>query len=181
MRIRYSQRHFYLFFTVTLLFLLVLASCGVKRDVRDKGILPDGVEVSYRKIILNAFEAEESLSKSSPGIAAICENAVLQELLDIGTAPMIMKTSARLLKEENTLIVRVRLAMTHAAPKTSTKSLQQKTKLTAQVRLLDASTGKTLSEENIFATDSAKNAAAGNPKELGISVARHIDRFIRKP
>ncbi len=176
-----SGQHPYLVFLIAFLFLSLLASCGVKKTLRQEGDkTADDVRVSYRKIILNSFETEEVLSKSSPGIAVVCENAALQELLDIGTAPMIVKTSSRSFKEEDALIVRVRLVMTRITLKTRSKTPQHITKLTAQVRLLNGSTGKTLSEENIFVTDQPKNTDAENPKELGISVARHIDKFIRK-
>lgn len=173
--------HSYLVFCIAFLFLSMLASCSIKKVLPpEEDKTREDISVAYRKIILNSFETEEGLFKSSPDIAAICENAALHELLNIGTAPMIVKSSSRSVKEQDTLIVRVRLAMTRVTQKTHSITPSHKTRLTAWVRLIDASTGKALSEENIFTADHTIISDADRPTQLGISVARHIDKFIRK-
>jgi hypothetical protein len=178
---RQSIHHPYLVFCIAFLFLSMLASCSIKKILPPEGDKTrDDISTAYRKIILNSFETQEGLSKSSPDIAAVCENAALQELLNISSAPMIVRAPSRSIKEEDTLIVRVRLAMTHVTLKTHSKTPLHKTKLTAWVRLIDASTGKTLSEENIFTADHTIIPDTDHPKHLGIAVARHIDKFIRK-
>lgn len=158
---------------VFLFCLMMLTSCDARKvHIIERGQQPETRAASYQKINLNHFDAEERLAASSPGIAAACEDAVLRELMKIGSAPMIFK-SAGSLKQDNTLIVRVRLFLTDA------KAQRQPSPLTAHVRLIDASTGKTVNEENIAAPAPPKTSAPGTPGELGIAVARHIDKFMQ--
>ena len=131
-------------------------------------------KAAFQKIIFNAFESEDRLSSVRPGIATACEEAALNELMKIGSAPMIYKTTSGLVKQENSLIVRVHLRFAES------KTDRQPSKIIAYVRLIEASTGKTLNEENIAAPP-AKKSSKENPKDLGVAIARHIDKFIREP
>ncbi len=181
------QRIPYSVFFAVFAVVLMMAACAplkgiVTRKTPEPPPVPEAAPVAYFKLILNTFETDGHVARSYPSASTYCENAALRELLDIGATPMIIKSSSKTLKkQDDTLLVRVRLVMTHSTLKPRGSTAKRRTKLAAQVRLIDASTGKPVNETTLFAPDPGKKSIKRSSRELGIAVARHIDQFMRQP
>ncbi|MCK7477567.1 MAG: hypothetical protein M0C28_08860 [Candidatus Moduliflexus flocculans] len=86
----------YLVFLMISVCLFSLISCGAKKTLtsdQDQASQNDTLtENTYRKVIIQNFEADQNLIKRHPNAAVLCKEATFQELLKIGTIPMIVKT-----------------------------------------------------------------------------------------
>ncbi|MEE9911227.1 MAG: hypothetical protein K4571_05840 [Deltaproteobacteria bacterium] len=136
-------------------------------------------ESIYRKAVIHHFLADENLSRKYPDAAALCENTAFHELLRIGSIPMIVKTASSSLQEADTIIVKVRLAFVREPRLDRDKAKAGLAKMTAMVRLIDASTGKTIHEKNISLTDQPAVSSTDQSSQLGIQIARHISQVVR--
>ena len=164
--------------------LLSFSSCGRQKltFIPDQGKTPQKdspTENVYRKIILHNFDVDNTLSQNHPTIGAFCESATLRELLNIGTAPMIVKTAPKSLREMDTIIVKVRLSSLRESQQIRGKTMASQEKMTAHVRLLDASTGKTIHEKEISLPGRTSGPSDADASELGLMIARHINRIVR--
>lgn len=160
--------------------LICCISCGVKKSVTTDQGYAVPTDSAYRKAVIHHFEADQNLIKKHPNADVLCENATFQELLQIGTIPMIVKTaSSSSLREPDTIILKVRLTYV-----LETKQLHGKMKtgpaiMTAQVRLIDASTGKTVHEKHIALADQPAIKSTEDPSELGKLIARHVSQVVQ--
>ncbi len=122
----------------------------------------------------------------------ICENAAFEELLQTGYFTMIVKaSSAASVREQATVIVKVRLVYGDTLRQGSVKKKTPAEAIIAEVRLIDASTGKTFHDEYVDASTGKtfhdeyvaaadSKSSVFNPAELGKLVARHICRTVEK-
>jgi hypothetical protein len=160
--------------------MLLATGCSVKKTVsigEREDLPPAG---AFHKAVIHKFEADEKLARRHPRAAMLCENAAFEELLQTGYFTMIVKASSvASVREQATVIVKVRLAywgdtlhQEGAKKKTVAEAIM------AEVRLIDASTGKTFHDEYVAAADS--KSCVSNPAELGKLVARHICRTVGK-
>lgn len=174
-----SVFYLYLVFLIMIICSVSFMSCGKKQSVIiDQDNVPKKNiprENTYRKIVIQNFEADNILIQNRPDALALCENATLSELLKISSVPMIVKTAPKSIKEMNTIVVKVYLTFLSVRG----KSQNIGNKITAQLRLIDASTGKTVHEKYISLADPSASASPGIYTELGKSVARHVEKFVR--
>lgn len=159
--------------------LLSLAGCGIKKiikDQEDKNLTAG----AYRKAVIHQYEADQSLTQRHPNAAALCENATFQELLRIGTVPMIVKTSSSAsLRESGTMIIKVLLTYRREIKQVRGKAKSGFAVMAAHVRLIDASTGKTVHEQYLSLADQPSIKSAEDPSELGKLIALHVRRVIQ--
>lgn len=159
--------------------MLLAAGCSVKKTVsigEREDLPPAG---AFHKAVIHKFEADEDLARTHPRAAMLCENAAFEELLQTGYFTMIVKaSSAASVREQATVIVKVRLVYGDTLRQGSVKKKTPAEAIIAEVRLIDASTGKTFHDEYVAAADS--KSSVFNPAELGKLVARHICRTVEK-
>ena len=172
----------YLVFLMISACLSASAACGVKNPVSpDQGQTPHGVQLmdnTYRKVVISNFEADQDLIRTYPNAAILCQEAAFQELMKIGTIPMIVKTASTFTREANTIIVKVHLLYRREKQQIQGKSKTGPEKITAQLRLIDASNGKTVHENNITFSGQTSNKSGADTSELGKLIARHVSHVI---
>jgi hypothetical protein len=164
-------------FFVTL-FLFSSMSCGVRKAAMPGEDEP--LAATSRKLILHNFAVDQNLASVRPDAAVLCENAALQKLLEIGPVPIIAKSSSKLLKETDTIIVKARLtSVPGATDQVRGKTQTGRAKMTAHVRLIDASTGRMVGEKNIVLSENLSAASAATAAELGKLIARYVGQVVR--
>ena len=168
----YIVRFFAYFFSVVCLFLLF--SCTGTRivkyedmDVRKEGPLAN----AYHKLIIHDFESDNHLEKVSIHAVAACESATLNELLEIGAIHQIEKSKSRTLRQESTLILKVYLTVDVTSPKN----------LSADIRLIDATTGRSVRIKRLSTADRSTGKTRTNPSKalsvptaLGEMIAQYV-------
>lgn len=176
-----KQKSFFrcLIFLAISLCLISLSGCVVKKiitDPEDKNLRTG----AYRKAVIHQYEADQNLTQKHPHAAVLCENATFQELLRIGTIPMIVKTSSSAsLRESDTIVIKVRLTYIRETTQTRGKTKTGPAVMTAQVRLIDASTGTTVHDQYISIANQPSVKSTEDPSELGKLIAMHISRIIQ--
>lgn len=166
-------------FAVVSACLFLATGCGINKIIPtdQKGKVP--MASAYRKAVIHQFEADQALAQKNPHAAGLCENATFQELLQIGTFPIIVKTSSSAsLREAGTIVIKVRLAYIRETKQTRLKTKVVYEIMAAQVRLIDAATGETIHDQYVSLTDPPSTKASGNAAELGKWIARHINRVV---
>lgn len=151
----------------------LLLSCSALKTVSIEP--PEGsLEGFYQKLVIQHFEMDPHLEKNRPDTATACESATLYEMLEIGTIPQIEKAGNRSLRQSHTLILKAYLR-----PAGSGQALS------ADIRLIDAYTGKTVRTTTLPQTSAQKiksgsKRASGvdNPASLGIAIARYVSAVI---
>jgi hypothetical protein len=173
----------YLVFLMISVCLFFLISCGGKKTLtsdQDQASQNDTLtENTYRKVIIQNFEADQNLIKRHPNAAVLCKEATFQELLKIGTIPMIVKTVSASLRETNTIIIKVHLAYLSETQQIRGQTKTGPAKMTAQLRLIDASNGKAVHEKNLSIADQPSIKSTSNASELGKLIARHVSKVVR--
>jgi hypothetical protein len=173
----------YLVFLMISVCLFSLISCGAKKTLtsdQDQALQNDTLtENTYRKVIIQNFEADQNLIKRHPNAAVLCKEATFQELLKIGTIPMIVKTVSASLRETNTIIIKVHLAYLSETQQIRGQTKTGPAKMTAQLRLIDASNGKAVHEKNLSLADQPSIKSTSNASELGKLIARHVSKVVR--
>jgi len=173
----------YLIFLMISVCLLSLISCGVKKTAtfnQDQVSQNDTLtENTYHKVIIQNFEADQNLVKRHPNAAVLCKEATFQELLKIGTMPVIVKTVSASLREVDTIIIKVHLTYPRETQQIRGQTKTGPAKMTAQLRLIDASNGKTVHEKNLSLADQPSIKTTSNASELGKLIARHVSKVVR--
>lgn len=173
----------YLAFLMISVCLFSLISCSVKKTLtsdQDQASQNDILtENTYRKVIVQNFEADQNLVKRHPNAAVLCKEATFQELLKIGTIPMIVKTASASLRETNTIIIKVHLAYISETQQIRGQTRTGPAKMTAQLRLIDASNGKAVHEKNLSLADQPSVKTTSNASELGKLIAQHVSKVVR--
>jgi hypothetical protein len=161
-------RFFTYFFSVVCLFLLF--SCTGTRivkyedvDVRKEGPLAN----AYHKLIIHDFESDHNLEKISTHAVAACESATLNELLEIGAIHQIEKSKSRTLRQDNALILKTYITADGAGP----------TNLSADVRLIDAATGRTVRVKHLSTAGRPTGKTRTSPVK-GQSVSTKLGQMI---
>lgn len=158
--------------------LLWTTSCSVKKTLTT---LPDErTEGAFQKAVIHGFDADRDVAEAIPSAAALCENAAIEELLQIGFFTMIVKASSPAsVREPATVIVKVRLTYGDTINRGHTKAKTGTQNIAAEVRLIDAANGKTFHSEYVPADAAGSSSSAGNPARLGKLVARHICQVVQ--
>ncbi|MFO7570858.1 MAG: hypothetical protein R6W75_13800 [Smithellaceae bacterium] len=162
------------YFTAGLCVCLLL-SCTPFRMVKfdtPEDITKDGpLRASYVKLIIHDFDSDPDIEKKDPGTAASCGAATLNELLTIGAIAQIEKAKSRTLRQESALILKAYI----------TEGKTPKKDLSADIRLIDAFTGKTVRTKYLSTADRPPGKAQAKDKatqsicdELGQMIARYI-------
>lgn len=159
--------------------LLSFIACTVNKIISTYPHDATPTESAYRKAVIHPFEADQDLIKNHPNAGVLCENATFHELLKIGAIPMIVKTASTSLREMDTIIVKVRLTSVSETKQIHGKTKTGPAKLTAQVRLIDASNGRTVHDKNISLADQSSIKSTGDAPELGKLIARYISQIVR--
>jgi hypothetical protein len=180
-------------FIFFLLFVCFALSCSktttVKSSRQDMLKSDKQLEDTYNKIIIHRFEIEQYLEKIYPGAAAACENSAMDELLKIGSVPVIEKARSKSIREDHTVIVKARvttLRIIHNTKQISGKASSRNSEMAVNLQLIDAATGRVLREKSLSSTQLTSPAAEENVSsqhtlsaELGIMIARFITSVIR--
>lgn len=157
-------------------------ACGVKNPVTpDQDQTPHGAQLmdnTYRKVVISNFEADQDVIRTHPNAAILCQEAAFQELMKIGKIPMIVKTASTFTRETNTIIMKVNLRYRREKQQLQGKSKTGPEKITAQLRLIDASNGKTVHEYTISFSGKTSNKSGADIAELGKLIARHVSHVI---
>lgn len=157
-------------------------ACGGKNPVSpDQGQTPHGAQLmdnTYRKIVIHNFEADQDVIRTHPNTATLCQEAAFRELMKIGTIPMIVKTASTFTQETNTIIMKVHLRYRREKQQLQSKSKTVPEKITAQLRLIDASNGKTVHENNITLSGQTSNKSGADTSELGKLIARYVSHVM---
>ena len=176
-----------------LLFTGFVLSCSKTTSVRTSGqdaLKSDKqLEDTYNKIIVHRFEIENLLEKNYPDAAAACENSTMDELLKIGSIPIIEKARSKSIREDHTLIVKARvtaLRIIHNPKQVSGKASARNSEMTVNLQLIDAATGRVLREKSLSSTHHASAATEENGSfhytlstDLGVMIARFITSVVR--
>jgi len=160
--------------------LLSLTACGLNKIIPADHKDAAPTANAYRKAVIHSFEADQNLLNKHPNAAILCENATFQELLKIGTIPMIVKTaSSSALRESDTIIIKVRLTSAREIKQIPGKTKASPAFMTAHVRLIDASTGKTVHDQYVSLANQPSIKSTEEPSELGKLIALHVSRVIQ--
>ncbi|HQK99986.1 MAG TPA: hypothetical protein PK090_04390 [Smithellaceae bacterium] len=153
--------------------MIALLSCTALKTVGidEPEIALDGV---YRKVIIQRFDLDPQLAKTHPEAAAQCENAALQEMMNIGAVPQIEKAGDATLRQRYAVVLKAYLRGGQSGPAFS-----------ADVRLIDAYTGKTLRQATL--PGDSMSAAGPRPKrktadvsaqELGVLIGEYVSTAV---
>ena len=173
--------------------IVVITSCG-----KPKTLKPDEdslwkqsapLEKIYKKIIIQKFEIDQDLEKDLPEAALICESSVMNELLKKDVTSQIEKSRLSMSREAGALIVKARittLRLTGNIARGPAAAASGNAEMAADVKLIDAETGKTLRKKNLSTADqptSPSSSAAGSdralPSELGKMIAEYVNDAVR--
>ncbi len=180
-------------FILILICIIITISCGklktVKLDeeVAWKKDIP--LQKVYKKIILQKFEIDQDLEKDLPDAAVNCESTAMNELLKKDVASKIEKSRLSTSRESSALIVKTRITTLRLAS-SSARGLGGayvgNSEMAADIKLIDAETGKTLRKKNLSSANNTYASSSTNvssdrtmPSDLGKMIAEYIAEAVR--
>lgn len=167
-----------LFFVITAL--LSLLSCGKLITIEPVDEKYEPLGKVYKKIILQKFEVAQDLEKEFPDAVITCESMTMNELLKKNAAPIIEKARLSTSKDATAIIVKTRITSIKMAS-SSARGLSGdhvgKSEMAAEVRLIDASTRKTLRKESL-STDNLSPATPLSERTVPAELGKMIGEFI---
>lgn len=169
---------------ITFFFILIaltsLLSCGKFLTIEpiDEKYAP--LDKVYKKIIVQKFEVDQDLEKEFPEAVITCESMTMNELLKKNAAPIIEKARLSTSKDATALIVKTRIT-TIKMSSSSSRGLSGdhvgKSEMAAEVRLIDASTRKTLRKESLT-TDNLSPSTPLSERAVPAELGKMIGEFI---
>ena len=118
------------------------------------------LEGAYRKVIIQRFELDPQLAKTHPEAATQCESAALQEMMSIGAIGQIEKAGAGTLRQRYAVLL-----------KAYVRGDVSGSGFAADIRLIDAYTGKTMRQTTLPDRSALKTGSGSKVKAADASAA----------
>lgn len=138
------------------------------------------LENSYKKIIIQKFEVDQTLEKNYPGVTVTCESTAMNELLKVSSISRIEKARASSVRQTGALIVKTRVTALRLAG-SNAGAQNSGSEMAVNVRLIDSATGRILREKDLStlsstSTSSSKSGSSDQmlPSDLGKIIAKYV-------
>ncbi|MBN1473752.1 MAG: hypothetical protein JW914_03980 [Syntrophaceae bacterium] len=176
-------------FTLLFIFIVIVSffSCGKLIIIEPIDGKYEPLDKVYKKIILQKFEVDQDLENKFSEAVISCESITMNGLLKKNAAPIIEKARLSTSKDASALIVQTRIIsikMASSSARGLSGEYVGKSKMAAEVKLIDAQTRNILRKE-ILSTDnislppaSGKHSDRNVSTELGKMIAEYIYQSI---
>ncbi|MGD0022656.1 MAG: hypothetical protein ABSC54_10180 [Smithellaceae bacterium] len=182
-----------LLFILVLICIIITISCGKSKTMKLDKETAWGknapLEKVYKKIIIQRFEIDQDLEKDLPDAAVTCESTVMNELLKKDVTSKIEKSRLSTSREANALIVKAHITTLKLAGNSAHGIGGEdtgKSEMTADIKLIDAETGRTLRKKNISTSNDSSSSSSTivsadstMPSDLGRMIAEYIAESVR--